>query len=143
MQGTHKPVPIPASGRLAAQLNRIPKQDLVLEVELVLIPNPVMDKVPAFFPFMLILVEKNSGYVVHFELLTPHPGVDEMVAGSGRKLLQAFVDQKIHPQEIRVRSKQLHPVLKKTLTGTSVRLNMQKYLPAADESIAGMMDFMG
>jgi len=143
MSSTYEPAPIPASGRLAAQLNRIPKRELVLEVDLAMMLSPVMDRDPEYFPFVLLLVEKDTGYIIHFELLTPHPSVDEMVAGSGRKLLKSMIDKNIHPQEIQIRSSRLQPVLNKSLTGTSVHLEVRWKLPAVDEAMASLMDFLG
>jgi hypothetical protein len=143
MLNTFKPVSIPASSRMAAQLNRMPKEKVVLEVDLALMPNPVMDRDPSYFPFILLLVEKESGYIVHFELLTPHPNVDEMFAGSGRKLLEALINQKIHPQEIQIRSKRLQPVLNKSFAGTSVQLKSQRNLPALEDALVSLRNFMG
>ncbi|CAN5454011.1 hypothetical protein BH23BAC3_BH23BAC3_24270 [soil metagenome] len=137
-----EPAAVPKSIRKVEQLNRIPGKNLVLEVELAMIPNPVMDRKPPYFPFILLLVDKESGYIYHFEILTPHPSVDEMVAGSGVKLLEILIEQKIHPQEIQVRSERLHPVLKKVLTGTSVFLSYQRRLPALEAAMESLMDFM-
>lgn len=141
MPDTYEPVPVPASNRMAAQLNRIPKEKIVLEVDLALMPKPVMDREPAYFPFVFLLVEKKSGHIVHFELLTPHPSVDEMVTASGRLLLESLIKLSLHPQQIQTCSRRLHPVLKKVLAGTSIRLVFRPHLPSIEEALAMLMNY--
>ncbi|MGF1669575.1 MAG: hypothetical protein ACFCU6_03935 [Balneolaceae bacterium] len=141
-QPGYKQLSIPYPGRLAAKLSRLPQQNIILEVDLSLLPNPVMDKNPPYFPFALMLVEKSSGHIVNVDLLTPHPNVDEMFAYSGMQLIEALVKQKLHPKEIRIRSGRLYPVFKKVLEATPVRLTFKQHLPAVEDALASLTDYM-
>lgn len=142
-QPGYKELSIPYPGRLAAKLSRLPQQNVILEVDLSFLPNPIADKNPPYFPFALLVVEKKSGYIVNVDLLTPHPNVDEMFANSGMKLIEALMKNKLHPKEIRIRSERLHPVFKKMLKNTSVSLTFRRHLPAAEEAMESLTDYMG
>jgi len=135
-------IPIPFPARQTAMLNRLPQQNIILEVDLILLPNPVMDKNPPYYPFVLLLVEKKSGYVVDLDLMTPHPNVDEMFAHSGVRLIETLLKQNIRPKEIHIRSGRLYPVFKKALKATPVRLAYKHYLPVVEDASASLTDYM-
>lgn len=68
------------SEELAARLKQIPPQDIVLEADLVLFPVPIADRDPEYFPFAFLLIDQQSGYIVHCKMVSPHPSVDRMFA---------------------------------------------------------------
>lgn len=129
------------SEELAARLKQIPLQDIVLETDLVLFPMPIADKDPEYFPFAFLLIDQQSGYIVHCEMISPHPSVDEMFASCGQLLLKILTGQNIRPIQIHVRSWRLHLVLKKVLSGTPVHLSLVPELPAVDEAGESMLNF--
>jgi hypothetical protein len=143
VQPEFKPVPVRFSLEAVAELNRFPKADHILEVDLPLLPTPIKDREPAYFPFVFFVVDGHSGYILHFELLSPHPSVEDMFASCGQLLLEVLIKHKIRPLEIRVRSRRLYPLFEKVLANTSIRLVFSPELPAVGEAFDSMADFLG
>lgn len=136
------PVNVPFSRNQIQVLNLIPKNNLIVEVVFSLIPNPVSDMVPEYYPFVLLLVERKSGHIIQFDILTPHPNFKEMYSSTGMKFLDALIKKNIHPLEVRVNSVRLLQILKKVLAATSIRLSYQKKLPAAEDALESLIHFM-
>ncbi|MFO7845664.1 MAG: hypothetical protein R6V27_03810 [Balneolaceae bacterium] len=141
-----KPVDVltPVSKSKVKSLNRLPKNNLVLQAGMVLIPSPIGDKHPPYFPFLLLLVEKENGYILSPELMTPHPSVKDMFARSGEKMVEFLTEQKIHPVSIEYCSVRLQPVLEAAFKNTSVELRKVEWMPAFDDAAESMINhFMG
>ena len=136
------PVNVPYSRNQIQVLNRIPKNNLIVEGVFSLIPNPVSDMIPEYYPFVLLLVERKSGYIIQFEILTPHPNFNEMYSSTGMKFLDALIKKNIHPLEVRANSVRLLQILKKVLAETSIRLSYKKKLPAAEDALESLIHFM-
>lgn len=139
-----KPAPAipPLSKKQVKPFNQLPTNNVVLQVGMVLVPSPIGDKHPPYFPFLLMLVEKESGYVLTPEMMTPHPNVQEMFAKSGEKLVEYLTRQKIHPVKIEYRSARLQPVLEAAFKHTSVALRKVQWMPAFDEAVESMINHM-
>lgn len=139
-----KPAPAltPLSKKKLKPFNQLPTNNMVLQVGMVLIPSPVGDKHPPYFPFLLLLVEKKSGYVLTPEMMTPHPNVKEMFAKSGEKLVEYLTKQKIHPVKIEYRSPRLQPVLEAAFKHTSVTLQKVQWMPAYDDASESVINHM-
>jgi hypothetical protein len=142
-QPVHKSDSVRYSHKLVEKLNRIPGTNIIMEVDLVLMPAPVQDKDPAYFPFLLLLIDQRSGYIVHFEMLTPHPSLDEMFASSGQLLLELLMKQKIRPRQIQVRSPRLYSIFENVLSDTPVLLSHRADLPATKEAMESLINFLG
>jgi len=136
------PAVAPLSKKRVKQFNQLPTKNMVLQVGMVLVPSPVGDKHPPYFPFLLLLVEKESGYVLTPEMMTPHPGVKEMFAKSGEKLVEYLTKQKIHPAAIEYRSGRLEPILEATFKHTSVKLSKVQWMPAFDDASESLINHM-
>ena len=136
------PAVTPLSKKKLKLFNQLPTNNMVLQVGMVLVPSPIGDKHPPYFPFLLLLVEKESGYVLTPEMMTPHPGVKEMFARSGEKLIEYLTKQKIHPARIEYRSGRLEPILKATFKHTSVTLSKVQWMPAFDDAAESMINHM-
>lgn len=132
----------PNTDKLVSELEQIPKQELILQADLIIIPSPIADRQPPYFPFSLLLVDKETGFVFSFDLMTPHPSVDEMIAQCGKKLLEALIEHKIHPAEIEVKSEKKMKVFGESLKNSTVKLRYQFRLPALEAATEGMMDFL-
>jgi len=139
-----KPAPaIPLlSKKQVKPFNQLPKNNMVLQVGMVLIPSPIGDRHPPYFPFLFLLVEKESGYVLSPEMMTPHPNVNEMFAKSGEKLVEYLIRQKIRPAKIEYRSARLQPVLEAAFKHTSVTLRKVQWMPAFDDAAESMIDHL-
>jgi hypothetical protein len=136
------PVNVPFSRKQIRALNRIPKNNLIIELVFSIIPKPIADRMPEYYPFILLLVEKKSGYVMHFETLTPHPNFQEMYSSTGMKLLDALIKNNIRPREVQVNSVHLHQILEKVLATTSIRLSLKEKLPDAENALESLIHFM-
>ena len=139
-----KPAPAvaPLSKKQVKPLNQLPTNNMILQVGMVLVPSPIGDKHPPYFPFLLLLVEKESGFVLTPEMMKPHPNVEEMFAKSGEKLMEYLTKQKIHPSVIEYRSARLQPVLEAAFKHTSVNLRKVQWMPAFDDAAESMINHL-
>ncbi len=139
---TYEPTKIPVQfdpGQVE-QLGRISQSDHILEVDLPVMPSPLRDKEPAYFPFVLLILEQDSGYILHFELLTPHPSAVEMYGRSGNVLVEALLKNRIHPRSIQVKSPRLYTVLHSVLAHTNIRIDFIPNLPGVKEAYMSLIE---
>nr|MBC7244247.1 hypothetical protein [Chloroflexota bacterium] len=64
---------------LLGKLKQLSQSQLLLEVDLLMMPTPIGEKGERpFFPYMLLLVDSNSGMILGSELLIPERGLEAM-----------------------------------------------------------------
>lgn len=135
-------IPVQYDPGLVEQLDRIPQSDLVLEVDMPVMPSPVPDKDPPYFPFVLLVIEQESGYIIHFELLTPHPSALEMYGRCGNVLVEALLKKQINPRTIQIKSPRLFEVFYSVLEHTNIRIDFVPSLPGAKEAYMSLIDHL-
>lgn len=133
-------IPVQYNHELVKRLDRIPQSNHVLLVDMPVIPSPIPDKDPPYFPFIFLVLDKESGYIIHFELLTPHPSALEMYGRCGNVLVKALLKKKIHPRTIQVKSPRLIEVFNSVLEHSSIRIDFKSSLPMVKEAYMGLID---
>lgn len=105
---------------------KLPPSRLRLEADLVLLPTPIRDakEERPYFPYMLLVVESEGGFVVGTELLKPMPTLREMWGYVPALMVQVFLHAGAIPAEVRVNS-DLMKVLLDSL-GESLGFNVKK-----------------
>lgn len=135
-------IPVQYNHGLVERIDRIPQSDHVLEVDMPVMPSPVPDRVPPYFPFILLVLDKESGYIMHFEMLTPHPSALEMYGRCGNVLVEALLKAKIHPRTILVKSPRLFEVFDSVLEHTNIRIDFKSSLPMVKEAYMSLIDHL-
>ena len=127
-------------------LDGIPKTKARFEIDLFLMPSPVMDVPegePPYMPFMLIVVDSKSTMIIGFELLSTKEGADAAMVRIPDALSKLLRKANIVPTKIAAR----HPVLCSALTAYcdayDIKFEANANLKAADEAIASAMSYMG
>jgi hypothetical protein len=108
-----------------------------------LLPAPVKEKgSKGFFPFLLILVDKNSGLVMGPLMLSPEPDLHSMYESIPSKLVEELLKTGHRPSKIEIRSSLLYELLKDTMEDAGCTVAWAKEMPRMDEVIGGMITHM-
>jgi hypothetical protein len=94
-----------------------------------------------FFPFNLMVVESQSGFIVGAKMLAPEPTLTEMWSGVPQAFLEILSQHDIVPETIYTDS----PKVYETLQGVAAKLNFEVILtpdvPALREAMAALARF--
>ena len=94
------------------ELNAMARKPSILQLDLALIPAPVKeDKSPGYFPFLLLLCNKNTGVVEGLETLAPKPDLDSLYESLPQKVMDLLMKIKYTPGRIEIR----HEILDQTV----------------------------
>ena len=112
------------------------------EAELVRLMKPVQNdpEEAPFFPFLLLIVESKSGYML------PVSAISKNDEGDQDTILQSFADAwktiKAYPKEIRCRDERTYALLKDFCEKTDVKVSIYKRrMRALDEAEAALLDY--
>jgi len=119
------------------------KKKDTLQVDIVILPMRVKDEeAGAYFPFMFLLVNKASGIIENYMMLTPLPDLDTMYESLPEKLLDMFLESHSVPQQVEIRSRVLISLLSEMLKKAGIRLITPGKMEAMDEAIDGIVKNM-
>ena len=114
-----------------------------LQVDLALLPKPVREQgCPPYFPFMLILVDGKTGFVLGFELIRPLPDYDSMLSGIPGVLLKKLTDVRFRPSSIKYRHPDLEGAMEFISQNTGIRVEFSPKLPALDKVLRSLRTSM-
>jgi hypothetical protein len=107
----------------------------ILEVDLFHFWSPVKEEEDdrPYYPYVLALVDADSGMIVSFDMLPPLPSLEEMRRTVPQHLLEQFEQIGGLPQEVRVRSPQLYKILGPAAEGLSISLKLHPSLPFLEQ----------
>ncbi|MGQ9493990.1 MAG: DUF6930 domain-containing protein [Anaerolineae bacterium] len=96
---------------LLEKAKHLPRSRLVLEVDFMM-PTPIEEKGKRpFFPYMLLIVDRDSGMVLGSEVLTPEAGLEAMWGTIPLMLTYQLDLVRVVPRRINVRSLLLNQLL--------------------------------
>jgi hypothetical protein len=91
-----------------AGISRLKESPKILQVDLVMLPAPVKEKgKKGYFPFVLLMVDKENGMIPGMAMLTPEPDLHSMHESVPQKLLEEIAKMGFRPQKIEFRSEML------------------------------------
>lgn len=124
---------------------KMPKGRHRLEADFYMMPTLIREKGERpYFPYMLMLVEARSGFVLGSDLLQPLPSLEEMWGQLPLRSLRQIAMLGAVPAEIHVRSEVLFHMLQRLGEELGFKLKRTRRLPALDsvrrelESFAGL-----
>jgi len=124
-------------------VSQLPEAEAVLQMDLVLLPAPVMETAKrGFFPFALLLVDKGRGVVPAMQTLSPEPNLHAMYESVPQKVLEELAKLKYRPTRIEIRSELLYSLVNNSLKGAKVKLRQVKGMPQMDEFIASLVSHL-
>jgi hypothetical protein len=108
----------------------------VLEVDCFMMPSPVQDGKDSrpYFPYMLMIVEGQSGYIFHTDLLSPVPDITGMWSAIPGRLLSTLKQLNVLPQVIHVRTPFMAQILAPLADKLGIQVKQSRRLPALDQA---------
>jgi hypothetical protein len=107
-----EPIPIVMDMEALEYVKQLPRGEHTLEMELSVFPAPIQEKgARPYLPYMLLMVESQSGVILGNELLASEPGLMEMWGLVPMKVVHQLARIGLLPREIKVRSFQLLALL--------------------------------
>lgn len=123
-------------GDLLDYLSSIPKRKMQLQVDLFLMPIPIREKKGQrpYYPYMLLMVDARSGFVLGFEMMEPGSSLAEMLGKIPELVLSKLAAVQVLPQTIIVRSQPLEAVLSLIAEDLGLKIIRSQKLGALDRA---------
>ncbi|HVQ40454.1 MAG TPA: hypothetical protein VMS31_23130 [Pyrinomonadaceae bacterium] len=128
---------------LLSDLQTLPLSTNQLEADVFIGPGRIgePDERPLAL-YMLILADRFSGYILGIEALSAELSLDAMYEGIPEKIAQLLWQKKVLPKQIIVRTDRLLNLLEPLESKLKIQLRRAKDLPAIDEAVASMTQFL-
>ena len=128
------------SRKTRAEVSRLSQGTQVIQVDLLMLPTPVMEKgKKGYFPFVLLLVDKHSGMVPGMAMLSPEPDLHSMYESVPQKLLEEITKKGFRPKKIEIRSEQLFGLLQEVLNDAYCSPERVDQMPQLDEAFDSLV----
>lgn len=130
-----EPVPIPLKMDVQAleAIKHLPQSKHKIEIDLFMFLSPVKEKDQRpVYPYMLMIVESQSGMILCSELLTPAPSLEAMWGLVPVTVVRRLAQVGIVPREVRVRSDLLVQLLQPLAEDLRFKLKQSHKLRSLD-----------
>ena len=128
-----KPIAISVDVEMLSALKRLPPQRRTLEVDLFMAPSGVQEKgARPFYPYILLIVEARSGYILATDMLSPEPSLETMWGEVPQRVLSHLAQAEWVPETIQVRSPLLVGLLGPLAEELNIQLKPSRTLPGLD-----------
>lgn len=125
--------------RFAAAKKKVKHVDLTWEMDLPVMPMPVMDRERPYFLRMFMVADQKSGYMFGAEPLDRQKCNELLLP----KIIDIIDKTGVMPKTIHFRSGELRALLNDPLLRMGMEAKYVRKLPAIEEAYAGMMQFFG
>ena len=128
------------SRETCAKVSRLKVSPVTLQVDLVLLPAPVMEKgKKSYFPFVLLLVDKENGMIPGMAMLTPDPDLQSMHESVPQNLMEEIAKLGSRPERIELRSELLFGLVKGALKEAWCMPVLVEHMPLMDEAVESLI----
>ncbi len=126
-------------------LENLPQSGHELEMDLFMFPTPIQGEKGArpVFPYMLLVVEAESGMVLGTELLEPTPSLEAMWSSVPLAFARQLVGSELKPNEVTVGSGLLFGLLQPLAEASEFELKWSPFLPALYEAKEALFETFG
>jgi hypothetical protein len=112
-------------------------------IDLIILPAPVKNTDnKGAFPFILLIVDKETGMVCGMPMMTPERDLSALYESLPQKTLEAFFDQGYKPSKIEIRSKLLYELLYSILKKIGCPPILVDEMPVLDETVESLLDHL-
>ena len=121
---------------LVGSLGQLPTVTDRIEIDMFPIMSPAQDgeDEPPYFPYCLLFVDGESGFVIAQEIFSPHPSLEALRGSTPVAIFKKLIDLDVFPTTFYVRSGWLPQRLKPYLDRFDVGIEEYDQLPALDEA---------
>ncbi|TFH23405.1 MAG: hypothetical protein E4H10_12210 [Bacteroidia bacterium] len=124
-------------------LARLPEASQELQLDLFMLPATVREKGSrAYFPFVLMMVEKLNGLVVSMSVLSPQPDLESLYESVPQRVLEELIKSGHRPSRIEIRSDLLFDLLEEILEKAGCRVMWVDHMLQMDEAIMSMISHL-
>lgn len=136
------PTPAPDAA-LAAKVAQHPTR-LHVECQFQIIPQSIGTRASAVYPYAVLSVDSESGFVFGMELASVEKQSHEaLLASVPDHFLRMWDRNQIYPASLHVSTLATQAMLEKTAASLSIPLVLEDDLPALQEALSSFMGFMG
>jgi len=125
--------------RFATAKKKAKHVDLVWEMELTMVPMPVMDRDRPYFLRFFMIVDRKSGYMFNAEPMDPFKCNELLLP----KILDIIEKTGVMPKTVLFRNGELRSLLNDPLERMGIEAKLVRELPVVDKAYEGMMQFFG
>ena len=135
------PITLSVDSEVINKLKSISPSDSVAELDFFLAPIPLQENYTRpYFPYLLLLVEADSGAILVHELLPPLPSLESMWGLVPEKVLEGLAKISLRPQRILIRSHQLYEFLLSFNDELDLSLEQSDKLPNLDQAKKSLLN---
>ena len=123
-------IPVSINSQMLATLRSLPPGRMKLEMDLFMFPAPIREtEARPYFPYMLMMVETQSGMILCNEMLTPEPSLRAMWGLVPQIVVHQLASAQIVPKEVTVASELLYQLLEPLAEMLRFKLKQSSTLP--------------
>ena len=134
--GEKEAAPAPIDQQLLESLKQLPEVTNVIEIEATMLPLPAREKKERpFFPYLLMIVDANSGVILGSDMLHPLPSLDAMRAELPIKVAGHLLRLGVKPVKLVVRTLTTARSLAPLAAALEIRIKLSPELPGIDAAL--------
>ncbi len=131
------------SKKLLTNLSNLSKTRDKFQLDLVMLPNPIMDKGPrGYFAYALLITNSRTGTVDGCELLTPFPNLHAMHESVPEHVLKMLDKMPVIPRVIEVKTSLMEVLLTSLLKKAGVEVSRVNMLESIDIAAKSLMSYL-
>ncbi|MEA1886842.1 MAG: hypothetical protein U9N72_06510 [Bacteroidota bacterium] len=125
------------------RVSELEMRRMILQVDLIILPAPVKEKgKKGYFPFILLLVDGETGMVAGMTMLTPIPDLDALYESVPQKLMEEIVNLGYRPEQIELRGEFLWGLAEGALKKAMCIPVRVEDMPLLDEAVESLIENM-
>lgn len=128
-----------------ADLRRLPRRKMILEIDLFGMPTPIKEKDDPrpYLPYNLLTVEARSGMILGTDLLAPKPSLSAVWTKAPAAFVKTLQRSGSLPAEVVVCRERVYRLLEPVTSKLGIRLTQKRRLTALEQARAAMEQWMG
>lgn len=125
------------------QCHALPKVQKGIELDFFLMPAPIREgKDRPFYPYVLLLVESESGAIVGQDLLTVDESIGEMWSRVPSKLVDQLKTVGVRPARLIVLPGRMEAIMRPVAEVLGIELRVHRRLGSLDPAKKGLIEFL-
>jgi hypothetical protein len=134
------PYLVDASPDSRKALSRLPEASQELQLEVFMLPAPVKERGSrGYFPFVLLLVDAQSGLVTGVSMLSPQPDLRSMYESLPQHVINKLIELGHRPSKIRIQTDLLFDLLEELLETAGCQVEWVDQMPEMDEAVGALL----
>jgi hypothetical protein len=138
------PIEVEMEASKIEALGRLPVRRAHLEVDFFMLPASVRDQGDRpYFPYMLLMIDAESGMILGSELLTPFPSQEAMWGSVPENLADRLAEMELRPEMISVDAPLLFSLLEPLAEEAGFGFELAPSLPMLEAVREGLLEAFG